>query len=238
MAESRLIRRSIKQSKRQLYASLIAIVVILFVALNFGPYLIGGLGGFIDKITGKGSQAEKIETSADIQAPTLDALPAATSNEQITVPGRSYYTKGSIELFVNGFRRDQTDLENSQDFKFEDVRLAEGANFIKVRTIIDNKKSDFSDEEQITYNKNAPKLDVSFPADRQSFRKGDQQITMRGTTDADNSINVNGFIAIVDSSGNFTYNYNLSNGDNKVTITATSPAGQQTTKEITVSYSE
>ncbi len=236
--QSRLARRSIKQSKRQLYGSLVAIVIVLFVTFNFGPYLIGGVGGLIDKITGKGSQAEKIVTSADIQAPTLDAIPPATSNEKITVSGHSYYTNGTIELFVNGVRRDETDLVNSQNFKFGDVRLAEGTNFIKVRAITGNKKSGFSDEEQITYNKNAPKLEVSSPQDGQSFHKGDQQITVRGTTDADNSVNVNGFIAIVDSSGNFSYNYNLSNGDNKLTVTATSPAGQTTIKELTVSYSE
>lgn len=238
MADSRLARRSIKQSKRQLYVSLIAIVIVLFSTINFGPYLIGGLGGFIDKITGKGSQAERIETSADIQAPTLDALPAATSNEHISVSGRSYYIKGSIELFVNGVRRDETDLRDLQDFKFEDIGLSEGANFIKVRIIIGDKKSDFSDEAQITYTKNAPKLEMSFPQDRQSFHKGDQQITVRGTTNPDNSVNINGFIAIVDTGGNFSYNYNLSNGDNKLTITATSPAGQTTIKELTVSYSE
>ena len=238
MADSRLTRRSVKQSKRQLYASLIAIVVILFIAINFGPYLIGGLGGFIDKITGKGSQADRIETSADIQAPTLDALPPATSNEQITVSGYSYYTKGLIELFVNGSRRDVTDLDNPQNFRFGDVKLSEGTNFIKVRTVIGDKKSDFSDEEQITYTKNAPKLEVSFPQDGQSFHKGDQQITVSGKTDPDNNVNINGFIAIVDSSGNFSHNYNLAFGDNKLTITATSPAGQTTIKEITVSYSE
>lgn len=238
MADSRLVRRSIKQSKRQLYASLVAIVVILFIAINFGPYLIGGVGGFIDKITGKGNQAEKIETSADIQAPTLDALLPATSNEHITVSGRSYYTHGSIELYVNGSRRDETNLDNSQNFRFTDVRLSEGTNSIKVRTIIDNKKSDFSEEEQISYNKSAPKLEVSYPQDGQSFHKGDQQITISGTTDPDNSVNVNGFIAIVDSNGNFSYNYNLANGDNKLKVTVTSPAGQTTIKELTVSYSE
>lgn len=238
MPESRLLRRSVKQSKRSLYGSLIAIVVIIFIALNFGPYLIGGLGGFIDKLTGKGNQNEIVTTSNDIAAPTLDALPQATPSAKIDITGHTDYTDGTVELFVNGTKRDEKTLDNSQTFKFENIKLSEGNNIINARLNIGNKRSPLSDDQQISYVNSAPKLDVSFPSDGQSFHKGDQQITIAGATDPGNDVNVNGQIAIVDNSGNFSLDFNLKNGDNQLTITATGPSGQTTQKQLKVSYSE
>lgn len=237
MAQSRLARRTIKQSKQQLYYSLAAIVAVMIIAFNFGPLLIGGLGGIIDTITGKGNQATKIITDADIQPPRIDPLPDATPSARINVSGSTDYAEGVVELYVNNSRFRTSEIK-SQTFIFERVLLTKGINYLKARVIIGDKKSDFSEEAQISYTKNAPKLDVTAPVDKQSFSKADQQITMRGTTDPENSVNVNGFIAIVDSAGNFTYDFRLNNGENKLTITAIAKSGQTTTKELTVSYSE
>lgn len=238
MRDSRLTRRSINKSKHSLYISIVGIVIIIFLAFNFGPILITSLGGFIDTVTGKGNQSTKISNNEDLEAPTLDPLSTATKESTINVSGRSYYNEGEIELIVNGEKRDEFELENSQDFTFEDVELSEGQNFIKARIVINGKRSEFSEEEVISYSKDAPKLEISAPSDKQSFSKADREIIISGTTDPENTVSVNDFIAIVDSSGNFSYTYKLENGENKLTIKATNAAGQETTKELTVSYSE
>lgn len=236
--QSRLTRRSVTKSKNQLYGSLAAIVVIMFVALTFGPFLIGATGSFIDKITGKSGQADNIQTNADIQPPTFDPIPDATPSARINISGRTDYQSGEIELFVNNAPADTTQINEDQTFNFEHVKLREGTNSLRARLIINNKKSDFSSEEFITYSKGQPKLEVSFPQDKSEFHKADKQVTIKGLTDQENSISVNGFTAIVDSGGNFSYDLNLENGENKITITATAPSGQTTVKEITVNYSE
>lgn len=238
MVQSRLARRAIKKSKNQLYASLFGIVIVLFIAFNFGPGVIGTLGNIIDKVTGKTGQQELVKSDANIQPPTLDPIPAATPSASITITGKVDYQAGKVDLYVNGSLVDEVNIDNSQNFKFENVNLFTGDNFIKTRLVVDNKKSDFSDEKKITYTKNAPKLDISFPSDHQNFTKADLQITIKGVTDPENSVNVNGFTAIVDNNGNFSYDYHLTNGDNKLTITATALSGQTITKEVTVSYSE
>ncbi len=238
MAQSRLARRSIKQSKHQLYVSLIGIVIVIFLAINFGPVFIGVSGGLIDKIAGKTGQNAAIKSDAQIQPPTLDPLPEATPSAHIDVTGKTDYPEGRVELYVNDSLADEKDVDSSQAFQFEHVLLHEGNNTLKTRMIVNDKKSDFSDSENVSYSKSAPKLDVSFPTDKQTFTKADQQITITGSTDPENSVTVNGFVAIVDSQGNFSYDYHLNTGDNKLAIIATGASGATTEKDITVSYSE
>jgi hypothetical protein len=101
----------------------------------------------------------------------------------------------------------------------------------------DGEISGFSESRSISYLKSLPKLEISTPADGASFSKADSEINVSGNTDAENTVRVNDFIAIVDGAGNFSYLLKLSEGDNKIKITATNPAGSNTSKELTVSYS-
>ena len=90
--DSRFSRRSEKQNKKQLYASIIGIIAIIFVALNFGPILISGLGDFIDILAGKSRQTTKLVSDAALSPPQLDPLPPAITSELINVTGRAFYT--------------------------------------------------------------------------------------------------------------------------------------------------
>ena len=234
---SRLTRRSEKQSKKQLYASVIGIVVVIFVALNFGPLLISGLGGFIDTLSGKSKQVTSLRSDADLRPPQLDPLPQGTTEELITVMGRAFYEDGKVELFLNNSSYEIVRLNNSQDFEIEDVKLEQGENILKARMIRNNKESDFSQDYKISYLKDEPKLEISFPNDGASFSKADQEINIRGTTDPENAVKINDFIAIVDTEGNFSYILKLKEGENKIKIVAANLAGKTSEKEITVSYS-
>ena len=235
--DSRLSRRSEKQSKKQLYASLIGIVVVIFIALNFGPILISQLGGFIDTLAGKSKQFTNLVSDADLEPPQLDPLPAGTTGESINVTGRAFYTDGKVELFLNNSSYEIITLNNSQDYEIEDIELAEGENILKVRMISNNKRSEFSQDYKISYLKDEPKLEINSPSDGASFSKTDQEINVRGKTDPENTIRVNDFIAIVDTEGNFSYIFKLKEGENKIKIVATNLAGKTTEKELTVSYS-
>lgn len=234
--ESRLKRRSLKQSKKQLYGSLLAIAILLFLTLNFGPYLISGLGRIIDTIAGKSGQKIIIKSQA-LEPPILEALPSATPSAFIDVTGRSFYQDGTVELFVNGEKYNSQTLDGDFDFEIKDVRLNAGENTLNVRMIRDSIKSEFSQDYKVIYIKDEPKLEIDFPEDKASFSAADQEITIRGKTDPGNNVRINNFIAIVDSEGNFSYTYKLSEGENKLIITAENLAGRTIEKEITVSYS-
>ncbi len=235
--ESRLKRRSLRHSKKQLYGSLIGIVILLFVALNFGPYLISILGGAIDTITGKSGQTGTIKSSSILVPPSLDPLPRATQNDFIDVTGRSFYQNADVELFVNNSKYESAPISEDLDFEIKDVKLKLGENSLKVRIMRGDLKSEFSQDYKISYVKNEPKLEIETPSSGASFLRADQEITVRGKTDPDNTVRINDFIAIVDSDGNFSYVYKLKEGENKLTITAQNSAGKTKDAELTVSYS-
>lgn len=236
--ESRLKKRSLRESRRQLYWSLATILIILFTALNFGPYLIGFTGNIVDTITGKSGQENPLISDASLEPPQLDPLPPATPSAYINITGRSFYPNVNAELFVNGKKYKDVAIDEDLDFEIKDVRLIEGENTIKIRTEKDDKKSSFSEEFKILYIKEAPKLEISFPKNQESFSKADQETTVRGNTEPENTVKVNDFIAIVSSDGSFSYVLKLQEGENKITVVAQNPAGQTTSKEITVSYSQ
>lgn len=237
MERSRLTSRSLKQSKKQFYGSLIGIVVLISITLNFGPYLIGGIGNLIDTITGKSKQTIILRSDASLEPPVLDSLSRATPSELIDVTGRSFYPDGKVELFVNDLRYSAVEVDKNLDFEIKDIKLSSGENTLKVRVTKDGKNSAFSKDYKISYLKDEPKLEITTPQDKASFSKEDQETKVQGKTDPDNTVRVNGFIAIVDFEGNFSYVYKLSEGENKLTITSENSAGKVVTKEITVSYS-
>ena len=237
MMDSRLTRKSVNQNKKQLYGSLLGIVIVLFVLINFGPLLITGVGSFVDTLAGKSRHTAVLKSDADLEPPILDPLPSGTSDELIDVTGRAFYSDGKIELFLNNSSYDTIELDKSQDFSIEKIKLKQGENIIKVRMVKNNKKSDFSQDYKISYLKDEPKLEISFPSDGTSFSKTDQEINIKGKTDPENTIKINDFIAIVDTGGNFSYILRLKEGENKIKITATNLAGKTSEKELTVSYS-
>ncbi|OIP57754.1 MAG: hypothetical protein COX79_04385 [Candidatus Levybacteria bacterium CG_4_10_14_0_2_um_filter_36_16] len=235
MIKSRLTRRTEKQTKRQLYFSLGGIAATLIFLSLFGPMILTFFGSIIDSLQGKNKNQINYLSLAPYQTPTLDSLPQATPSASITITGMSQYTEGQIEVFLNNSSYKEADVDNN-NFEIENIRLDVGENTIKIRYKKGDKTSDFSQEQKILLIKDAPKLEISNPTDNSTFGKADQDITISGQTDADNSVKVNEFRAIVDTSGNFSYTLTLKEGENKISVEAQNEAFKTTTKTITVFY--
>lgn len=233
---SRLTRRTENQSRKQLYRFGIGTVGIILILYFFGPTAINIVGSVFDTLQGKNEKQINFLSNAPYQSPTLDVLPEATPSSSIIVTGKSTYKDGTIELFVNNELVKEAELDESSEFKIENVHLSEGQNSIKARYVKNDKKSDFTEEYSVSLVTEAPKLDISTPADNTSFSKGDQEITVSGKTNQDSSVLVNNFKAIVQSDGSFSYTLKLSDGDNKIIVEAINAAGKKTSKTITVSY--
>lgn len=233
--KSRLTRRSEKQTKRQLYTSIGGIVAALFILYQFGPVVLTGTGSFLDSLFGKNKAQINYLSNAPYQTPNLDPIPSATPSSELIVSGKTNYQEGTIEIYVNDDLARETDVLETGDFSAT-VRLTSGTNTVKARYVNGKKTSGFTQEHQVTYVKDAPKLDVQYPSDNAQFSKGDQQITVAGKTDPDSTVTVNSRIAIVAGDGSFTSPLNLSDGENKITIEATNSAGKTTSRTITVTY--
>ena len=78
---------------------------------------------------------------------------------------------------------------------------------------------------------------MTAPDNDQKFEGTDTPIRISGKTDEKAKITVNGFWAIVDSNGNFTYTMQLQAGDNQIIVVSSDIAGNKTEKDLKVSYS-
>lgn len=234
---SRLTRNADKQSKRQFVFFGIGTIIIIFLLIQFSGTLLSLFGNIIFGIRGDESQAVSESHLEEILlAPTLNSLPNATSSAKIKISGTSSYDNGKIILYLNGRKSDTSKLRNSKKFEFNNVRLSNGENNIKVSYFINDKESDFSQDYTIIRSSEKPKLEINQPADNSTFTKADKNITVSGKTNSNGTVTVNGFRAVVNSSGEFSYIIELDEGDNTIIIEATNEAGVKNSKELSIIY--
>jgi len=234
---SRLNRNAEKQSKKQFLLFGIGTIIIIFLLVQFSGSILGLFGNIVFGIRGDEKLASDNKQIDEILiAPTLDNIPNATSSAQIDISGTSSHEDGRIFLYVNGKETDSSSMGSNQKFTFRNVSLRNGENIIKAYYSIDDKKSEFSQEYAVIRSSEKPELELSSPSDGSTFKKADKKINVSGKTDPNSAVTVNGFRAVVNSEGEFSYFLELNVGDNKIIIESTNEAGIKESKEITVKY--
>lgn len=232
---SRMTRKLEEQTKRQVITLIIILGALVIVFLFFGGDILGFFGNLALKFNSNNNTTTQIVSKDFVQAPFLDPLPDATPSANITVSGSTEYKDATAEIDVNNTA--YTDIVVDSNGKFEkNVSLSSGDNTIKARVTSNGKSSDFTQDYTVTQTKAAPKLDISFPSDGQQFQKADKQITLTGTTDPNNTVTVNGYRAVVNDDGSFSYYMQLNDGDNQITVDAVDQAGNKTEKQLKVNY--
>ncbi|HMS22731.1 MAG TPA: hypothetical protein PKA38_03095 [Candidatus Levybacteria bacterium] len=233
--QSRFSRTTQEKTKKQIFFFIIAIFLLLFVAFQFGPLLLDSVSSLTSVFRKNTTEVTASEDST-LEAPFIDSLPSATVSAHITISGSSTYSDAQVELYVNDELSDTAILADDQKFLFENVKLTEGQNIIRARIKRGNEYSSYTRSYYVSQSKGAPKLDVTSPTEGQQFGRGDQTITVQGVTDPDSNITVNGFRAVVDENGNFSYYLNLAEGENELSIKTQGKSGQETEKKIKVTY--
>lgn len=233
MIRSRLTKRMEQKTKKNLALSVLGIILIVFFVFRFGTTLLVNFSLFL---SGSQNKTEtKAQDSSFIAPPVLDSFPEATASANIIISGIASKNQ-TIDLYINDDLTDTVKAGDNGRFSFKET-IKPGESTIKVKAVVNEKESDFSNS-IITAFKNAPpSLNITSPSDGQSFSKDQNTIDIRGTTDSDVKVTVNGFWSITDSSGNFFYNFPLQTGENKIKIEATDLAGNKNEKEIKVTYS-
>lgn len=235
---SRLKNTQAKKSQKTVVLSIIGIVIVLFVLYKFG---LEALINFSLFVTGHSSnQVDLINNNINfLPSPILNPLPIATKSAKIIISGTA--KKDSIiKLYINGTVIDQTIADNNGSFRFEED-LQNGNNSIKTKASLKNLVSDYSNQYSVNYNNIPPKLELSSPSDGQSFNKNqvetDNSIRVIGKTDSGATVTINGFIAVLDESNNFSYTLTLQNGENNIKVVAKDDAGNSTETDLKVSFS-
>lgn len=236
LQQSRLNRTSIKQNNRQALYFIIASIAILFFLIQFGPFLINIFGNFIYSIRGDRNEDSQVVGKEILQPPSLYNIPNATQSAYINFNGTAPSGEGTVEIYVNDELEDEVDLDESMQFDVKRLPLKSGENTIRARLVNKNITSAFTEDYTVSYVKEKPKLQVSSPANGASFTRADRKINVSGQTNSDNIVMVNGFRAIVDSNGNFSYLLELKDGENTILIIAENEAGLTEQSELKVTY--
>lgn len=231
---SRLSRRLESQSRKNLFLSLLGIVVVLVLLVRFGIPLLVNFSLFLSGQKNS-DETSKSTSSEYIGPPVLNQTENATNSAEFTISGTGVKDE-EIYLYINDSLSDRKETENNGNFSFE-ITLQNGNNKIKAKAKKDDNESDFSNELEITYKNAPPTLSIDSPVDGQNFEKDQNTTQVSGKTDSGVRVTINGFWAVIDESNNFSYNLPLQNGDNTIKIIAEDQAGSKVEKEIKVTYS-
>lgn len=234
---SRLSRHVERQSRKTLFLSILGILVVVFFIFQFGIPLLIRFSVLVGDLT-QTTETNVGKESHVLLPPKLSPLPEATNSARLRIEGIA--TKDTeVAIFLNDKLVETTDADENGNFVIESLRLKSNKNRIKAR--IEDKegnKSDFSDETFVTFDDESPKLEISQPPDNQTLSKDNTSVTVSGKTEANVRVTVNGFWAVVDNEGNFSYTLPLSSGENKITIEAIDAAGNKTTAERKIILSQ
>lgn len=234
---SRLSKTQEKENRWQILLFSGLGIVLLFLVIKIGIPALFGLTSTINNLRHSGvNSTNNSENNLEIPSkPSLSANYTATSSSTVKITGIA-----DANINITLFRGDQL-LDNTVSdvlgkFNF-DADLSSGANkFSAQATDSRGKKSESSDILEVAYINQPPKLEVTSPQDSATINNSDS-VDIVGKTDSGADITVNDSTAIVNDSGEFRFFLRLNSGDNKIKVVATDPAGNTTTKELTVKKS-
>lgn len=236
---SRSRRYSTRQSKATrsflFYTIGIAAALLLFGFVGF--QLLINYSLLLDKFRGESKSATKRQKDdvAFLSSPQFDIPYSATDSSSLSFEGKADKDT-TVELFINDKLIDTTDVDESQ-YEFKKIKLSEGENKIKTRTVKDREKSSFSQTAIVRYRANEPKLEISNPNNGDSFSGGQSILKVSGKTEPYAKVTINGTWAIMDDEGNFQYNYQMQGGENTLNIVTKDDANNKVEKEVKFTYS-
>lgn len=231
------INRSHTQNRysKQIISSIVVLVLLVIFMLTVGIDLLVQTTHFIASVSEKKNTGIfDPNKNGVILAPELINVPNATNSAVLSIVGHGQ-ADSKISIFVNDDPQKEIELDDkTEDFEAM-INLDEGVNTVHlVLEDVKTKRQAKSKNYTVFYSEAKPKLEVYTPTPNQ--RVYNEALTISGSTDPGISVVINGRPVVVDSQGNFLLSINLSQGENKLSITATNDGGSVETKEVTVTY--
>ncbi len=231
---SHLQKTLTKQTKRNILFISGGILLLIIIAILLGPRLLVEFSLLLQDESKVTTEEKKI---IYIPPPILDPLPKATNSAEFSVAGTAPNAE-KVRLTINRTNSSLISVNSRGEFSTM-LTLTEGVNHIKGKAVGANgEESAFSEIVSVMYTNKAPDLTIDSPSDGQSFEKEDNPITIRGKTSENTKVTINGFQAIINSMGEFSYNFPLKSGGNEIVVIATDDAGNKTEQRLSVNYSE
>lgn len=234
-AKTRLQRKKEKESLRQAVKYLLLIFVLLFLLVRFGLPALINMAAFFGEVKSTNEPIQKTDTVPPM-VPQLIPPPEATMSGHINISGYGE-TGSTVELYLRGINVDEVMVDEKGNFEFKSVELREGNNEIYAKSR-DNQEnySESSNTYTVIMDNVAPELTVDSPSNGDRFFDKDSPITVKGISEAEADLRINGRFVMVASDGNFSTSLSLNEGDNQVEVVASDEAGNQTKVSMTVNY--
>lgn len=230
----RRISKTQEKLTNKLYFLVFLIITIVaglgFALVRYGPE-IGYLLGFVSK-----HRNEDPNRWLSVQPPIFTYIPEAVSENKVTLEGSALPTT-TVKLFLNGpeVARVITDLEGK--FLFPDVELIDGKNTIFAKAVgKGNVESAKSEVLYIIVDKKDPEVEITEPKPDSVVKNLNKTVMIMGTVNEKASITINDRSARIKPDLSFELLIGVSEGQNKVEITATDAAGNETKKTYTFRY--
>ncbi|MDQ3008238.1 MAG: hypothetical protein M3Q81_01435 [bacterium] len=228
---SRIARKEQKKIMRQTILAIGAAIILLlsfvFVVMPNFIRIVGGLGG-----SGQLTQDDVLPP----QIPVLAAPPTATFSAELQLAG---YGEAETELvlLLNASEFTREKLGDDGQFSVM-VPLNEGENTISAYAVDDaGNESNVGRNYRVNRDSTAPKIIVDEPQPGQQIElRRNQLITVRGLTEENARVTLNGRLVFADADGAFSSTYQLNEGENKLLFVAVDQAGNTSTQELTVTF--
>jgi hypothetical protein len=229
---SRLTKHEQKKVAKQtaMIIGVAAIVALLFFFVVI-PGIIRWVGSALD-----GNINTDLADTIPPQVPVLTAPPEATPSAKLAFKG---YTESKATVFfvVNGEKSEQVSTDDKGDF-LADVALTPGENTVAAyATDQAGNESALSKQYLIIMDDEPPKLELKDLTDGQSFEtRQNQLLTVNGTTESKARVYLNDRLVFARADGTFSTRHQLSEGENILKFKIIDPAGNQSEKELKVSF--
>lgn len=232
MSTKRANSRKARHDQKQLYIIGGVLVALVLFLLIFGLNLARGISLLIFGVAEDVVQTEDEQFFGTL---FVNRPAVATNSAQIIVSG-SVSNFDEVGFYINGEEISKTSVSEGS-FEEEIGPLEIGENNFFVKGFANNGNDEQKSETYtISYINTKPELEITEP--QNDATTSDRQITVRGTTDPNNDVEVNGSPTVVNAGGSFQSRVRIRDGENKIEVVARDIAGNETKNEITVRYED
>ncbi len=210
--------------------TVVAMVILVF----FGIPVLGRFAGFITDLAKSEKPIGKNDNTPPAP-PQIDNFSEFTNQEIMTLEGRSEES-ATIKLTFNDSEKEVVaGQDGSFTFKLD---LQKGENTFQGKAVdTSGNESQETKVFTIVFDNEKPELEIESPSSGSQFYGSHQrQLTIKGKTEADVQLTINGRFVAVDSDGIFEFTTTLGEGENKFNLKSTDQAGNQTEMDFTASF--
>ncbi len=160
--------------------------------------------------------------------------PAATNSASLIISGNTTEFD-TVTFIINDEEVKEAQVLNADSFTEKIGALKPGSNTVQViATATKQKQTKESDVFTIKYINTKPKIEISEPANGAEITK--DEIVIKGSTDKNNSVEIDGAPVVVSATGTFEEEVRLKDGENLIEILAIDEAGNEEKIELKIIY--